>query len=567
MALSPFLNSSPKDLAYALGQTSRELRLADGVRVETFISVNGKPVLTTGPIREQSLINHYSEVRVPYRRGDRIRGHIIYTSFKKSFPYQVTKRFIVSASRPSKGFVTLSMNGKVIQSSSAMRKARARSIGKGKITYSALSRSKQSQSGRPSPEFLQRPFLRTFQTGTPASFTTSQDVVPITVYFREWTGSRTPGWGSVKRKRYVDNAHTCRIVDIQENRYSWNQEQAATGTFDLRIRPFTEIYAAPGPPVTSLELAEFNALKRLIANAGVGIQSNLAQNIAQVSQLSNLVFGNATKIMKSLRQLKRFNIPGAISALGAGRVDPRWKGPIGSPSVTKTVASNWLQLQYGWKPLLSDIEGFLKVMGNISGTTDFVQKVRGSAKASRQFMDNTYPPGDGVIGFGNSGLSTFMIQTQTKFVIRFRMDNPLAALFAQTGFTNPVSLAWELLPFSFVADWFLPIGDYFEALEAWKGMTFLGGSKTSFTRIKTDSVISYSGPAVGNPTVNVALNANFRNEQIRLVRTVLNTWPSPVLPSFNSTGLSGGAPVLGKDGEYLRSRAVNAISLLAQGFK
>jgi hypothetical protein len=268
-----------------------------------------------------------------------------------------------------------------------------------------------------------------------------------------------------------------------------------------------------------------------------------------------MIVGNATKIAGSLRQLKRGNIPGAISALGAGRVSPKWKGPKGQPSTTASVASNWLQLQYGWKPLLSDIEGFLKIMGTMNGPTDFVQKVRGSATESLQVVDNTYPPGDGVIGFGNTGRSTFTLQTKVKFVIRFRMDSPLTALFSQTGFTNPISLAWELLPFSFVADWFLPIGDYFEALEAWKGMTFLGGSKTTFTRIKTDSVITYSGPPVGNPTVNVMLNAEFRNEQIRLGRQALNTWPSAVLPSFNKTGLSGGL------------RAANAIALLSQGFK
>jgi hypothetical protein len=259
--------------------------------------------------------------------------------------------------------------------------------------------------------------------------------------------------------------------------------------------------------------------------------------------------------MKSLRQLKRFNIPGAINALGAGQVSPKWKGPVGQPSLTKSVAQNWLQLQYGWKPLLSDIEGFLKVMGTINGPNDFVQKVRGSATVSKQFVDKTYPPGDGVIGFDHPGSSTFMITTHCKFVIRFRMDNPLLALFAQTGFTNPISLTWELLPFSFVADWFLPIGDYFEALEAWKGMTFLGGSKTQFTRCKTDSVITYSGAALNNPTVNVMLNADFRNEQIRLNRQVLGTWPSPVLPSFNKVGLSAG------------NRAANAIALLTQFMK
>jgi hypothetical protein len=357
-----------------------------------------------------------------------------------------------------------------------------------------------------------------------------------------------------------------RIIDVGVNRYTWSQEQPATGNFDLRIRPFDEVYAAPSSPAP-LTLADFNALKRLIANSNTGIQSNLAQNIAQVSQLSALIFSNATKIASSLRQLKRFNIPGAVAALGAGQVSPKWQGPKGNPSIGKSVAQNWLQLQYGWKPLLSDIEGFLKVMGNISSSTDFVQKVRGSARAQRQFVDSTYPPGNSIIGFSNSGKTTHTVQTSVKYVIRMRMDNPLLALFAQTGFTNPVALGWELLPFSFVADWFLPIGDYLEALGAWKGFTFLGGSKTTFTRIKMDSAISYHGVSQINPTVNVNLEANFQWNEIKLARAALSSWPSPIIPSFNSAGIAGGSPLLTKEGEYLKSRAVNAIALLAQAFK
>lgn len=564
MALSPFLNSSPKDLAYALGHTSRELRLATGTRVEVFILLNGKPILTTGLIREQSLINHYSSKRIFLKKGDSLKGKIAITKFSKLFPYTVVEPWFVPVPKPDPrrnpeaGSTDVSIDGKAIQSSRSWRTAKSRLVGVGKLPHSARPRYPRSTGpnpGRPSPEFLQRPFLETQQFGTPSSFTTTQTIQPFTVYFREWSGSRTPGWGRMKRKRYVDNNHTARIVDVLENRYSWNQEQAATGTFDTRIKLFTSVFAPPSPPVTVLDLAEFNALKRTIANAGAGIEANMAQNIAQVSQLSSLVFGTAKKITSSIRQLKRGNISGAVSALGATRVSPKWRGPKGNPTPTKDLASNWLELQYGWKPLLQDIEGLLKVMGTMDGPSDFVQKVRGSASAGRQYVDPTYPSEPLIEGGASAGNSTFTITTHAKFVIRFRMENPLLALFAQTGFTSPISLAWEILPFSFVADWFLPIGSYFEALEAWRGMTFLGGSKTTFTRIKTDSTISVSGLAVGNPTVNITLNADYRNEQVRLVRTALATWPSPVLPSFNSSGLSGGL------------RGANAIALLGQAFK
>lgn len=44
---------------------------------------------------------------------------------------------------------------------------------------------------------------------------------------------------------------------------------------------------------------------------------------------------------------------------------------------------------------------------------------------------------------------------------------------AQLGLLNPEIVAWELLPFSFVADWFIPIGSYLEARSITKMVTGL----------------------------------------------------------------------------------------------
>jgi hypothetical protein len=55
---------------------------------------------------------------------------------------------------------------------------------------------------------------------------------------------------------------------------------------------------------------------------------------------------------------------------------------------------------------------------------------------------------------------------------------------AQLGLTNPVSLAWELLPFSFVVDWAWPLGDYFSNLDALYGWEIRGYSQSNLTRAR-----------------------------------------------------------------------------------
>jgi hypothetical protein len=349
------------------------------------------------------------------------------------------------------------------------------------------------------------------------------------------------------------NAHAVKIVEVLEDKYTKYQVQAASGNWELNVYPYTEVYTPPLSPIAiHLPLAEQNAIRRLIDAAQAGIQANLAQNLAQYGQVTGMIAGNANKLVKSLRQLRRFNFTGAINALTAGRgnsgIDPS------KLSRTKSVASNWLELQYGWKPLLSDIEGTLKAIPTLTNVGSFVRSVRASAKASKEVVVD-FPPPNGSSGFTVGGKTTFVNRTSTKFVIRYREANPGLAFAAQTGFTNPLNLAWEILPFSFVADWFLPIGPYLETLTAFQGLTFIGGSRTNFTRVRMDSVFSYSGPYAGEPTVNIQENAVYRKEEVWLNRVGLSDFPSQVAPQLNLRGLEGGV------------RAANAIALLTQVFR
>jgi hypothetical protein len=49
---------------------------------------------------------------------------------------------------------------------------------------------------------------------------------------------------------------------------------------------------------------------------------------------------------------------------------------------------------------------------------------------------------------------------------------------SQLGMANPLSLAWELLPYSFVVDWFLPIGQFLSSLDYALGLEFRYGWMT-----------------------------------------------------------------------------------------
>lgn len=554
MALAPFLNTNAgkNDELYSLGLL-RALHFPSG-RTGTYIAldilINGKLVHTTGDIRRESFKTHYSVFSSFSRDKDSRQVRLRETTFIRGAPYTAVVPMNLRWISFPNGRVSVVVNGAAVASSSAARIGRARVARFRRNSAVYFPRSMSNAPARPSPERITRPFMRTFQTSAGQN---QQDVVAVTASFREWSGTRTPGFGSLKKRALPDNPYSSRLTLVTENRYVWNQTQPASGGYDLRIRPYSEVYTMPDSPSVFIAESEFRALQRLISNANQGINSNMAQNIAQVSQLSALVFGTANTLVRALTQLKRKNIVGAVRTLMAGQRPGRWQGPIGSPSIWKSVASNWLQLQYGWKPLLSDIEGLFKVMGNLAGPQDFIQRASSTASAQRNYTIQ-YPPGGGLTG-DTPGITTFMVTSTTRYKIRFRIENPLQAFFAQTGFTNPINLGWELLPFSFVVDWFVPIGSYFETFSSFGGCTFLGGSVSRLTKIRGDSCFGYHGPAVGEPTVIINHTASQVREETRYGRERLNTFPSSVVPSFNSAGLQAG------------NRAANAIALLTQAFK
>ena len=54
----------------------------------------------------------------------------------------------------------------------------------------------------------------------------------------------------------------------------------------------------------------------------------------------------------------------------------------------------------------------------------------------------------------------------------------------QIGLTDPLQVAWALVPFSFVIDWFLPIGSMLEGLGATKGLDFVSGTSTLILKFR-----------------------------------------------------------------------------------
>lgn len=146
-----------------------------------------------------------------------------------------------------------------------------------------------------------------------------------------------------------------------------------------------------------------------------------------------------------------------------------------SVATPKLFSSLWLEMVYGWLPLMKDAEEgaqFLAHHLNVplqrTYRTSVVKNQRGRRETDLVWCP-TYPVGKKIYGY--------WVKTHRRSLIaRVRERESIPKLL---GLTSLESVAWELVPWSFVVDWFMPIGDWLEARGFAQGLnaTFVTSDK------------------------------------------------------------------------------------------
>lgn len=119
---------------------------------------------------------------------------------------------------------------------------------------------------------------------------------------------------------------------------------------------------------------------------------------------------------------------------------------------SRQAAGYWLEYWFGWSPLVQDVYAAVELLDS-EYPSGVVRAVSG-AGVSR--AGRTYQPYEGKI--------LCAIQADVQLV------NPMLYRANQFGVLNPTVIAWELVPFSFLVDWFLPIGNYLASFSDFAGL-------------------------------------------------------------------------------------------------
>jgi hypothetical protein len=170
---------------------------------------------------------------------------------------------------------------------------------------------------------------------------------------------------------------------------------------------------------------------------------------------TSVALGSAPK--KTLRELKKLSMD-ELKDL---------RNPVGAWNSVGRLANAWLEARYGWQSLYYDIRA-------IAGLGNSARKFRRSIVSDTTSYSNVVIQPD---VWSNSGISGSPANNVTKVSRSYtrHSKHSAGALFR----TNPIyesqdiagerrifSSAWELVPFSFVIDWFVNVGDKFAALDS-----------------------------------------------------------------------------------------------------
>lgn len=387
------------------------------------------------------------------------------------------------------------------------------------------------------------------------NFSTSSVGLKV-VLTRSFAGTRTPNFGTLKKGQLPVNNYNLSLVKITDGPSASLLDR--TDGFFIHSYYGNSAFTAFDPPTPKPGIVGLRnkTVNTLIRRAGSDIQINLAQDIAQFSQIVQLIGGNARLIAWSLSALRQGNWNSAVTILAKG--DPRRADRMQrNRPIESSLASRWLEIQYGWKILLNEIDSAMKLAAYRIVNKPPVRLVRASSTEERDYPFSFRPM------FDSKAPLVTASQRQThvnKIVLKYQLESEVIAYFAQLGFTNPVLLAHEILPWSFVGDWFLPLGPYLSALSAWHGMRFVDGSETDFLREFTDVTfdVKYYEAIPFQIPANKRFQSVYRREYVSHKRVRLNSFPFMDLPRFKS-------PVNDKVGDAV-TRAISAVSLVVQAF-
>ncbi|UUW21410.1 MAG: maturation protein [Sanya fiers-like virus 50] len=212
------------------------------------------------------------------------------------------------------------------------------------------------------------------------------------------------------------------------------------------------------------DAAAMNRLLSMVKAKG----ANMVVNLAEYRQTSSMFVEYAAQVARMWRSMRRGKLPIPKNhrllngrSYHKFRQDAR-KAPGFFDLKDKAWADQWLRFQYGAYPLVNDLKDALEGLPQQPSTT--LQRVSFTMhrSASRSYSAS----------YGGNRKTTVLIEESGshRYILNYEVNYPELARLSSYGLTTPAADVWNLIPYSFVVDWFVNVGEYLELSSALDGV-------------------------------------------------------------------------------------------------
>jgi hypothetical protein len=327
------------------------------------------------------------------------------------------------------------------------------------------------------------------------------------------------------------------------------------GDWNAMSGGLSETLCAPSNFTSSEKTAYLDLANTKALNDIKSQKVNILQDLGEARQTLRLLTSTAVRLAGAYQSFRRGNLLEAAKTLGAAKpsrrfrkkyelnvhmngLKPRksfgasWRPSDGSVFSPTNLSSLWLEFNYGWRPLVSSIQGAVELFNQQIVSGEIIR-----VESRSKFYDKKVDTGtfDTYYGWESNWVNESERFYSVKYVCYYTVSDVDAVLLSQAGLSNLPNLAWELVPFSFVVDWFINVGAFLSSLDATNGLAFSKGCYTTAYKINAVRT-SISTSTIPEETACSGTQVSTIRD-FQLNRIVLNDFPAPRPPGFTSRSL------------------------------
>lgn len=307
----------------------------------------------------------------------------------------------------------------------------------------------------------------------------------------------SPDWKSQSRTWYRQKKPYNKMLPFEflsrGVEWSMNSWQYTQHEYNIKGNPFESRYLTR---VQNQAYAQFLDKSRTS-------QAELLTLFCERKEAANMIGKRSLAFAYGLLAVKHRDITALKRAWGKG---------AGWRENSRKAGGHVLEYSFGWAPLVSDIASAVETLKN----GDYRS---GRASVQSRFVD-LKKSSNGSMGIRE----VFRTQMGIRMGWGLRVDHPSIALLNQLGLLNPVQTAWELVPYSFVVDYFINVNDVISSMTALAGCSIIDPWSTTmvmdqYTYHATwteKNPPSYPPPSYGGSRVRVSRATNIVSPSLRM---------------------------------------------------